>query len=127
MSAPTLFDGYPRVGAVRRSDTPASRRAATAHPQHKASQASRLLLRMYHHGPVTADEAWRDLTAEGEQVTRGEWSARLGVLCAGVYPLARHAGEVADRGRNGRLRDVMSYELTLWGRAEVEKMIGGTS
>lgn len=123
---PTLFDA-PKVSAVRKTDPRPSKVAAAKDADYRMTQTTRLLRFMYDHGPITADLAYRELPYDGEDVDRGEWSARLGVLCSGVYPLAEKAGEVPDRNRKGKVRDVMSYRLTMWGRAEVETMLGRAS
>lgn len=117
----TLFSNFPKVSQVRHSDPPSAKRAAAQNTDHRQSQATRLLRWMYDHGPITADRALRELTEDGETLERGDWSTRLGTLCSDpVRPLAERAGEVPDTGRKGRERMVMSYRLTVWGRAEVE-------
>jgi hypothetical protein len=117
----------PKVSSVRKSDPRPAKQAAAKDEDYRATQATRLLRAMYDRGSITADAAYRDLAYEDEDVDRGEWSTRLGVLCAGVYPLAEKAGEVPDFNKKGKVRNVTSYRLTKWGRAEVELMLGRAS
>lgn len=124
-AVPTLFDPD-LIARARRTDPAPSRAAAAVNLEGKASQATRLLRWMYDHGLVTADTANRELTYEDEEITRGDWSTRLGGLCAGPHPLAEKAGLVKDTGRKGLEREVVAYRLTVHGRAEVERMLSGS-
>ena len=110
---------------VRRSDPRPAKRAAALNPEGRATQAARILRRLWvTGGTITADECWRDLTRHGEDVTRGEWSARLGVLCSTKRGLLEPAGEVEDLDRRNRPRLVLAYRLTDAGREECARMFG---
>ena len=115
----------PPVAQVRRSDPRTAKRAAALNPGGRATQAARILRRLWTTGgTITADECWRDLAHYGEDVTRGEWSARLGVLCSPKRGLLEPAGEVEDLDRHNHPRLVLSYRLTEAGRAECARMFG---
>ncbi len=115
----------PKVAQVRRSDPRTAKRAAAWNPEGRATQAARILRWLWTHDRITADQAWRHLTAPGEDVTRGEWSSRLGVLMD--RGLVEKAGEVSEPDRRGRPRDVLAYRLTPAGLREVTLMFGGAA
>lgn len=114
---------YEPVAQVRKHDPRTAKRAAAQNRDGRASQAVRILRHVREHGSITADVAYRDLTMSDEDVTRGEWSARLGVLVS--RGLLERAGEVDERGRRGEVRPVLAYRLTREGAAEVTRMWGG--
>lgn len=113
---------YERVAQCRHEDPRTAKRAAAQNRDGRASQAVRILRHVREHGSITADVAWRELTCSDEDITRGEWSARIGVLCK--RGLLERAGEVDERGRRGEVRPVLAYRLTREGAAEVQRMWG---
>lgn len=115
----------PPVAQVRRSDPRSAKRAAAWNPEGRASQAARILRWLWTHPSITADVAFRELTADGEDVQRNEWSARIGMLKK--RGLLERAGEVDEVDRKGRPSRVLAYRLTPAGRAEVELMFGGVA
>lgn len=116
----SLFDAAP-VAQVRKHDPRTAKQAAALNPDGRATQAQRILRHLWSAGEITADYAHRHLS-EGEDVTRGEWSARVGVLIH--RGLVERAGEVDEFDRHGRTRRVLAYRLTAAGRAECERMWG---
>lgn len=125
MTAQQLSLLEPSNARARKQDPRTSKRAAAWNPEGRSSQAARILRWLWTHDRITADTAWRELTAEGEDVTRGEWSARLGMLCSKARGrLLEKGGEVDDIDRKGRPTRVLSYSLTDAGRAEVARMFG---
>ena len=110
----SLLDA-PKVAAVRKTDPRSARDAAALDPEGRASQADRILEHLWRHGSITADYALRHLTLPDEGITRGEWSARVGVLMD--RGLVERAGEVEEEGRRGRVRRVLSYRLSGAGEA----------
>lgn len=122
-----LFDAKP-VAQVRKSDPRTARAAAALNPEGRATQANRILRYLWRFGgTITADYAYRALSQRGEDVTRGEWSARLGVLCSRKRGLLEKAGEVDELDRRGRPRKVLAYRLTPAGEAECDRLFGGQS
>lgn len=120
-----LFDAVSHARA-RRHDPAPSKRAAALNPDGRASQAARLLKYLWRlGGTITADHAHRTLTLPGEDVTRGEWSARIGVLIH--RDLLERAGEVEEMDRHYRSRKVLAYRLTPAGEAETARMFGGAT
>ncbi len=119
----SLFDAVP-VAAVRKHDPRTAKAAAALDPEGRATQAQRILKYLWRFGgTITADGAYRLLTQRDEDISRGEWSARIGVLIKRGL-MERH-GEVEDVGRRARRRQVLAYRLTPAGEAEVERMFGG--
>lgn len=118
----SLID-YERVAQVRHTDPRTAKQAAAKNRDGRASQAVRILRHVWEHGSITADVAFRELTMSDEDVPRGEWSSRLGVLCE--RKLLERAGEVDEVGRRGEVRPVLSYRLTQAGRAEVARIWSG--
>lgn len=122
-----LFDARP-VAQVRKDDPRTARAAAAYNPGNRATQAARILRYLWRFGgTITADYAHRMLSERGEDVTRGEWSARIGVLCSRKRGLLERAGEVDELDRRGRPRKVLAYRLTPAGEAECQRMFGGQS
>jgi hypothetical protein len=109
-----LFDA-PKVASVRKTDPRTAKVAAALDPEGRASQADRILEHLFRHGSITADQALRTLTLPDEEITRGEWSTRIGVLMD--RGLVERAGEVEEEGRRGRVRRVLSYRLSGAGEA----------
>lgn len=124
MEALTLF-GPPPAARVRRHDPRPAREAAAKDASGRATQVTRILRWLWEFDTITADQASRRLAAPSEQITRGEWSARIGVLIH--RGLVERAGEVEDNDRRGRPRRVMAYRLTTVGRDECTRMFGGVS
>ena len=120
MSATQLDLWGPPVSQVRRHDPRTAKAAAGMNREGRASQATRLLLHLLEHHTVTADYAHRHLTLEAEDVTRGEWSTRIGVLIH--RGLVERAGEVNELDRRGKPRAVLSYRLTDAGRDEAQRL-----
>lgn len=118
----SLFDAEP-VARVRKHDPRTARAAAALNPDGRKSQAQRILRYLWTWRTITADEAYRSLTRVGEDVTRGEWSTRIGVLMD--RGLVERAGEVDELDRRGRSRKVLAYRLTQAGVAECSRMWGG--
>lgn len=117
----------PPVSQVRRSDPRTARVAAARNPGGRASQAARILRFVWDHGTITADQA-HGLNAADEDTTRGEWSARIGLLCSTKRGrLLEKAGEVEAPDRHGRVRPILQYRLTDAGHAEVARMFGGVA
>lgn len=114
---------YERVAQCRQHDPRTAKRAAAQNRDGRASQAVRILRHVWEHGSITADVAYRELTMSDEDVPRGEWSSRLGVLVK--RGLLERAGERDEVGRRGEVRPVLAYRLTAEGRAEVSRMWGG--
>lgn len=122
-AAQGVLFGPPPLSQARRHDPASARRAAAENPEGRQSQAARILRWLWEHGTITADTAWRQLTVEGEDVTRGEWSTRIGVLCSTKGGrLVERAGLIDERGRRGRVRKVLAYRLTEQGQAECQLM-----
>jgi hypothetical protein len=120
-----LFDATP-VAQSRKHDPRTAKAAAALDPEGRASQAQRILRYLYRFGgTITADRAYRLLTLADEEITRGEWSSRIGVLIS--RGLLERAGEVEDVGRRARRRQVLAYRLTQAGEAETERMFGRPS
>ena len=118
----SLFDAQP-VAQVRKHDPRTAKAAAALDVKRRSTQAQRILRHLWSTGEtITADHAHRHLTEDGEDITRGEWSARIGVLIH--RGLVERAGEVDELDRHGRTRKVLAYRLTLAGRAECERMWG---
>lgn len=117
----SLLDA-PKVAAVRKRDPRSSKRAAAENPHGRATQADRILRFLWRNrSTITADQAHRLLRLPGEDVTRGEWSARLGVLCSSKRGLLEHAGMVPEPDRHGRVREVLAYRLTPAGEEVAER------
>jgi len=117
----SLFDADP-VSRVRKHDPRTAKQAAAKDTERRATQAQRILRHLWETGgTITADYAHRHL-ADGEDITRGEWSTRIGVLIH--RGLVERAGEVDELDRHGRSRMVLAYRLTRDGRAECERMLG---
>jgi hypothetical protein len=118
----TLFGEAP-PSRSRRHDPRTAKVAAAQDPDGRKTQATRILRWLHHEGTITADQALRHLTEPGEDVSRGEWSTRIGVLI--------HRGLVERHGfhdepdRRGRLRAVLQYQLTPAGVVETTRMFGG--
>jgi hypothetical protein len=123
----TLDEIPAATSAVRRTDPASAKRAAAANPAGRATQAARILRYVWRNGGViTADVCYRQL-GEGDDITRGEWSARLGVLSSTRRGLLVRCGEVPDVDRHGQWRSVQAYRLTSAGRDECARMFGGVS
>ena len=123
-SQTSLFDAVP-VAQVRKHDPRTAKQAAALNPEGRAIQAHRILKHLWSTGgTITADYAHRHLS-DGEDITRGEWSARIGVLCSDKRGLLERAGEVDELDRHGRTRRVLAYRLTEAGRVECERMWSG--
>ncbi len=118
-----LFDARP-VARARKHDPRPAKDAAALDPEGRRTQKQRILKYLWRFGgTVTADFCFRTLAVDGEEVARGEWSARIGVL---VHEgLMERAGEQEDIGRRARRRKVLAYRLTSAGMAETDLMFGG--
>lgn len=120
----SLFGDAPPARS-RRHDPRSSKVASAQDPEGRKSQAQRILRWLYRFDTISADEAWRRLTEPGEDVTRGEWSARIGVLIH--RGLVERRGERRELDRHGNARMVLEYRLTDVGRDETTRMFGGVA
>lgn len=107
---PSLFDDFPKVASVRRSDPRSSKRAAAHDPEGRDLQRLRILRFLVANGPATADECARVIERH-----RSVASTRLNVLRRAG--LTEKCGLKPTPDEYGRVRDVELHRVTDAGRA----------
>lgn len=122
MTEPRLFDEWPSVAQVRRSDPGTAKQAAALDPHGRQAQRAVILKHLLREDVdgVTADEAGRLIGRH-----RSIASSRLGVLKKDK--LVELCGEKNEPDEYGHVRPVGLYRLTADGVRDATLMFGGGS
>lgn len=122
MVEPRLFDEWPSVARVRRSDPRTAKTAASLDPKGRNYQRNVILKHLLREDvdAITADEAAR-LIGKHRSIA----SSRLGVLKHDR--LVELCGEKNDSDEYGHIRKVSLYRLTPAGIRDATLMFGGGS
>lgn len=119
---PRLFDDWPKVAQVRRSDPRTAKAASALDPNGRRYQRNVILKHLLGEDvdAITADEAGR-LIGRHRHIA----SSRLGVLQD--EGLVEKCGSKPDADEYGKVREVALYRLTPDGLRDAALMFGGGS